>query len=145
MRMVIQRVKEASVVADGQLTGRIGQGLLVFFGVHSEDASVTTQWMADKLVNLRIFSDDQGKMNLSVQDVKGQILVVSQFTLYGDCSQGRRPDFGHSAPPQVAEPIYDKFVREVGLVIPDVATGRFGAMMEVSLVNDGPVTFIVER
>ncbi len=140
MRALIQRVKRASVTVDCEVTGQIGPGLLVFLGISREDRLEDTKWLADKVSCLRIFPDEADKMNLNVRDVGGEILVVSQFTLYGDCNQGRRPDFGPTAPPQVAEPIYEKFVAELGVA----KTGKFGAKMEVTLVNDGPVTFLVE-
>lgn len=144
MRIVIQRVKEASVIADGELSGKIKKGLLVFLGVHKDDVPENTQWLINKLVNLRIFEDANGKMNLSVKDVQGEILVVSQFTLYGNCNNGRRPDFIDTAPPPIATKLYEKFVSEVAQEMGAVQTGRFGAYMEVSLVNDGPVTFILD-
>lgn len=144
MKVVVQRVKEASVTVNGEVTGQIGKGLLVLFGVKNGDRPEETTWLLNKLVNLRIFSDEQGKMNLSVKEIGGEILLVSQFTLYGDCKNGRRPDFFESAPPDVAEAIYDKFVAEVAREMGKVHTGRFGAMMEVRLINDGPVTLIIE-
>lgn len=144
MRVVIQRVKEAKVTVDNIVTGAIGKGLLVLFGVHQEDKPEQTVWMVNKIINLRIFQDEQDKMNLSVLDVKGQILVVSQFTLYGNCTNGRRPDFIQSAPPPVAIPIYEKFLQEIKKEMGDVQAGIFGAKMEVSLINDGPVTFIID-
>lgn len=143
MRIVIQRVKEAKVIVEGKITGSINQGLLVFLGVHKDDLPEQTSWLVQKLVNLRIFTDDQGKMNLSVKDVKGGILLVSQFTLYGNCLEGRRPDFIQAAPPTLAEPIYEKFGLEVVNELGSVQKGVFGAKMEVSLINDGPVTFII--
>jgi len=145
MRVVVQRVKEASVISDGVLTGKIGKGLMVLFAVHKEDTKASCKWMAQKLANLRLFSDEAGKMNLSVRDVGGEILVVSQFTLYASCLRGRRPDFVGSAPGDVAEEFYDEFVDRVSDEMGDVQTGKFGAMMEVSLVNDGPVTFIIDH
>ena len=145
MRMLIQRVKEAQVIADGELFGKIEKGVLVFFGVHRDDSLEQTSWLAQKLVNLRIFEDDQGKMNRSVQDIGGEVLIISQFTLYGDCTCGRRPDFGPTKPPCEAEEIYNQFVSEVKELLGKAATGKFGAYMEVSLINDGPVTFLVEK
>jgi D-tyrosyl-tRNA(Tyr) deacylase len=140
MRAVIQKVKQASVVVEGRTVGSIQAGLLVFLGIHKNDTPDKTEWMVQKIKQLRIFSDEQGKMHLSVQDVGGEILVVSQFTLYGNCHSGRRPDFLEAARPEHAKPIYEKFVREMGTQ----QTGEFGAQMEVSLVNDGPVTLIID-
>lgn len=145
MRIVVQRVLEASVVVDGKVCGSIGKGLLAFLGVHKDDQPEDTLWMVNKLVSLRIFEDEQEKMNLSVKDVQGQILVISQFTLYGNCNSGRRPDFLQAAPPPVAIPIYEKFVSEVKKELGDVQTGQFGAYMKVSSVNDGPVTITIEK
>jgi D-aminoacyl-tRNA deacylase len=144
VRIVIQRVKEASVTADDQVIGAIGKGALVFFAVQKGDSSVKTLWLAQKLTHLRMFSDHEGKMNLSLKDIKGEVLIVSQFTLYGNCIEGRRPDFIEAASPDVARPIYEKFVQEVKKDIEKVQTGRFGAYMEISLINDGPVTFIID-
>jgi D-aminoacyl-tRNA deacylase len=145
MRMVVQRVKEAKVAVDGKVVGHIGKGVLVFFAVHKDDAPEGTLWLAQKLIHLRIFPDAQGKMNLSLQDLKGSALIVSQFTLYGNCLEGRRPDFIESAPPLKAEPIYKKFIEEVRRDIAHVETGVFGAEMQVNLINDGPVTFIIDK
>lgn len=144
MKAVVQRVKEAQVVVEGQVTGAIQDGLLVLFAVHKEDKAEDTKWMVNKIVNLRIFKDAEDKMNLSVKDIKGKILVVSQFTLYGNCVNGRRPDFIESAPPAVAIPIYEKFLSEIKQEMGEVQAGIFGAYMQVSLVNDGPVTLIIE-
>lgn len=144
MRVVIQRVKEASVTVEGVVTGRIGKGFLVLFAVHKDDVPESTTWLAQKICNLRIFTDPQGKMNLALKDVGGGVLVVSQFTLYGNCMNGRRPDFIQSASGDTAEAIYDKFVDEIGKEMGSVQTGVFAAKMEVALVNDGPVTFIIE-
>lgn len=149
MRIVVQRVKEARVTVEGRTIGEIGRGVLVFFAVHKNDTlgdpSPNILWLVQKLIHLRIFSDVQGKMNLSLQDVQGEALIVSQFTLYGGCKEGRRPDFIESAPGSLAEPIYNQFVQEVGKSLGRVATGLFAADMQVSLVNDGPVTFIIDR
>lgn len=145
MRVVVQRVSRASVAIGGRLIGEIGVGLLAFVGFTAGDDAARLTWMADKLVGLRLFADDERKMNLSVQDVGGSILVVSQFTLYGDVQRGRRPSFIHAADPDVAIPLYEQFVqllRERGV---PVETGEFGAMMDVELVNDGPVTLTIER
>jgi D-tyrosyl-tRNA(Tyr) deacylase len=144
MRMVIQRVKEASVRVDGTIVGQIKKGALVLFGVHKTDIPAYTPWMAQKLMGLRYFSDAQGKMNLSLQDIQGEVLIVSQFTLYANCNEGRRPGFDAAAPGAVAKMMYEKFVDEVKQELKTVQTGIFGADMEVSLVNDGPVTFVVD-
>jgi len=144
MRLLIQRVKQAQVKIEGQIVGQIKGGLLVFFAVHREDQPSKTLWLVQKLIHLRIFADEQGKMNRSLLDVHGEVLVVSQFTLYGNCKEGRRPDFFASAPPEIAQPIYEKFIEEVRQEIPYVQTGTFGAYMEVSLINDGPITFLID-
>lgn len=144
MRLVVQKVSSASVEVEGNVVGKIGKGVLVLLGIHKDDKADDTTWFVNKLVNLRIFEDDQGKMNLSLKDVGGQALVVSQFTLYGNCSNGRRPDFLEAAPGPVAEPIYAKFAKEVGTELGGVQTGIFGAFMNISLVNEGPVTLIIE-
>lgn len=144
MRVVVQRSKAASVTVAGEITGQIENGLVLLVGVTHEDQEDDAAYLADKIVNLRIFEDDAEKMNLSLLDVGGQILSISQFTLYGDCRKGRRPNFMEAARPDQAVQIYDafnRFLREKGV---QVETGRFGAMMEVSLINDGPVTLIVE-
>jgi D-tyrosyl-tRNA(Tyr) deacylase len=144
MRLVIQRVLKASVCVGGQVVGEIGTGALVFLGVHKDDSPEKIDWLVQKLIHLRFFSDSAGKMNLSILDIKGQVLIVSQFTLYGDCREGRRPDFGLTAPSAIAKPIYDRFVGETKKHLP-VETGVFGAAMEIHLVNDGPVTFILDH
>ncbi|WP_214628796.1 D-aminoacyl-tRNA deacylase [Paenibacillus agaridevorans] len=144
MRVVVQRSKEASVSVEGETVGAIRHGLVLLVGLTHEDDKEEVRWMADKVAGLRIFEDEGGKMNHSVLDVGGDILSVSQFTLYGDCRKGRRPNFMAAAKPEQAEELYDYFnglLREIGL---KVETGRFGAMMDVSLVNDGPVTLILE-
>ena len=145
MRLVIQRVCEASVTVDGQVTGRIGPGLLVLAGFAPTDDTASLAWMSRKLVQLRIFGDDNGQMNRSVQDIDGQVLVVSQFTLLADARKGNRPSYIGAAPPAVAEPLYEQFVAMVaaGLGQP-VPTGIFGADMKVSLLNDGPVTIVLD-
>ena len=145
MRVVLQRVAGANVALGGRVIGRIDHGLLLLAGFTSADAEDSLVWMADKVLGLRIFADEQGKMNRSVADVDGGLLVVSQFTLYGDTRKGRRPSFIEAAPPEIAIPLYERFVallRASGL---RVETGEFGAMMDVELVNDGPVTLILER
>lgn len=144
MRALVQRVSRAQVRVEGQVTGAIDAGLLALVGVTHDDDEATAHRVADKLVGLRVFEDADGRMNESCQDVGGALLVVSQFTLYGDASRGRRPSFVDAAPPEVAEPLVDAVVdraRRSGL---EVATGVFGAHMDVSLVNDGPVTLLVE-
>ena len=146
MRVVLQRVSRAEVRVDGRVTGSIGTGFLILVGFAPGDTESQLVWMADKLLGLRIFGDDEGKMNRALADVGGGLLVVSQFTLYGDARKGRRPSFTDAAPPDVAIPLYERFVallHEKGQGIP-VATGEFGAMMDVELVNDGPVTLILE-
>mgnify|MGYP000682743174 CR=1 FL=1 len=144
MKLVIQRVKNAQVIADGELSGSIGPGLLVLVGIHKDDVPENTQWFVNKLVNLRIFTDEGGKLNRCVKDITGEILIVSQFTLYANCMNGRRPDFIEAATGDLAINIYSKFVREVESEMGRVQTGRFGAYMEVSLCNDGPITIVLE-
>jgi D-tyrosyl-tRNA(Tyr) deacylase len=144
MRAVVQRVKEGKVTVKGNICGAIGRGLLVFLGIHKEDQEKQISWLVNKIINLRIFADELGKMNLNVRDVSGEILVVSQFTLYGNVTNGRRPDFIDSAPPEKAIPLYEQFIKEVAKELGSVQTGQFGAYMDVALVNEGPVTFIVE-
>ncbi len=140
MRALIQRVSRARVVVEGETTGEIGPGLLVLLGVAVSDTDAERDWLAEKIMNLRIFEDDAGKMNLSLTDVGGSLLVVSQFTLYGDCRKGRRPSFVDAAPPEMAERVYEEFVAATrGRGVP-TETGRFRMHMEVELVNDGPVT-----
>ena len=145
MRAVIQRVKKASVEVNGASIGEIGHGLLVLLGITHDDSSNDTDWLLKKLLQLRIFNDGEGKMNLSVTDVNGSILIVSQFTLYADAKKGNRPSYIRSAPPAISIPIYDNFVAELrSRFAGPVATGSFGAMMDVALVNDGPVTIILD-
>jgi len=144
MRLLIQRVKKASVEVNQEVIGAIDRGLLVFLGIHKDDQPKQTEWMISKTIHLRIFEDEQGKMNKSLMDIQGQILVISQFTLYGNCQAGRRPDFLEAAPPQIAEPIYEKFIRELKISVPSVQSGKFRAHMEISLINDGPVTLMIE-
>lgn len=146
MIALVQRVKSASVDVSGQVVGEIGKGMLILLGVHRLDTLAELQWVVKKTVNLRIFPDEDGKMNKSLLDVGGEALVVSQFTLYGDTRKGNRPSFMDSAPPAIAEPLYEQFIKEMRQWLPTpVATGIFGAMMDVHLVNDGPVTLIVEK
>jgi D-tyrosyl-tRNA(Tyr) deacylase len=144
MRACIQRVSRASVTVENQITGAIDRGLLVLLGVEQGDTAEDLSWMADKCVELRIFEDDAGKMNRSLLDVGGAMLVVSQFTLLGDCRKGRRPSFIDAAPPEIAERMYDEFVEHVRGRGVSVATGVFRAHMDVSLVNDGPVTLLLD-
>jgi len=145
MRVVLQRVSDASVKVGGRETGRIGRGFLLLVGFTQADTAAEVAWMADKVIGLRLFGDDESKMNLDLAAIGGSLLVVSQFTLYGDASRGRRPSFIGAAHPDQAIPLYESFVqalRDRGIT---VATGEFGAMMDVSLVNDGPVTLVLER
>jgi D-tyrosyl-tRNA(Tyr) deacylase len=145
MRAVIQRVSSASVTVDGAVIGAIEAGVLILLGVGPDDRDSDGAWLAQKIANLRIFRDDQGRMNRSLLEFGGAALVVSQFTLYGDCRKGRRPSFVRAAPPEMAEPLYQSFcvqLQECGLE--QVRTGVFGAMMDVALVNDGPITLIID-
>jgi len=144
MRAVIQRVSSASVIVDGHTVGEIGQGLLVLLGVAHADTDREAAWMADKIANLRVFEDEAGKMNLSVQEVGGAMLVVSQFTLLADCRKGRRPSFTDAAPPEQADRLYQVVVERLRATGLSVETGVFQAHMEVHLVNDGPVTIILD-
>jgi D-tyrosyl-tRNA(Tyr) deacylase len=144
MRAVVQRVKRARVEVDGQTVGEIGPGLLIFLGVGEEDSEKECDHLANKIAHLRIFPDDQGLMNLSLTEIEGAVLVVSQFTLWGDCRKGRRPSFTRAAPPEKARELYEHFIgilRGKGL---QVATGKFQEMMDVHLVNDGPVTLLLD-
>ncbi|MFO0809096.1 MAG: D-aminoacyl-tRNA deacylase [Gemmataceae bacterium] len=144
MRAVIQRVSRASVTIDGEVVGSVGRGFLVLLGITHSDTVSQAKWLAEKVVNLRLFPDDDGKMNRSVADVTGGVLVVSQFTLYGDAQKGRRPSFIAAARPEQAEPLYEAFVNGIKAFGVPAATGRFGASMQVELVNDGPVTLILD-
>ena len=145
MRVVVQRVSRARVTVDGETTGSIGRGLMLLVAMNGGESEEDLAWMVNRCVGLRIFPDEQGKMNLSLEDVGGAILVVSQFTLYGDCRKGRRPSFVHAGDPQVSEKLIERFVELIGQQGVQTATGRFGAMMDVELVNQGPVTLIIER
>ncbi len=146
MRAVVQRVSEASVKVDGKITGSIGRGILILLAVHRDDKEDQLKWVADKCRRLRIFEDDEGKMNRSVEDVDGEVLLVSQFTLYGEVKKGTRPSFITSAGPDKAESMYEQMIYHMEQSMPGkVKTGIFAAKMEVSLINDGPVTIIVER
>ncbi len=144
MRAVIQRVAAASVETEGEVLGRIGRGLLILLGVHAADGEKDIAYLADKICNLRIFEDEAGKMNLSLLDIVGSALVVSQFTLYADTRRGRRPGFTRAAPPEMAESLYLQFCEALAARNVPVATGRFAAHMDVSLTNYGPVTIIID-
>jgi D-tyrosyl-tRNA(Tyr) deacylase len=145
MKIVLQRVSRARVTVEGRVTGEIGRGLLLLAGFTEGDGEEALAWMADKVVGLRIFPDAEGKMNLSLAEADGALLVVSQFTLYGDARKGRRPSFVDAARPEVAIPLYERFLELLRATGRPVQTGEFGAMMEVELVNDGPVTLVLER
>jgi len=144
LRAVIQRVSEASVKVNDQVAGSIGRGLLVFLGIGREDTLRDIDWMVDKVVNLRIFEKEEGKLDESLLDVGGELLVVSQFTLYGDCRKGRRPSFSDAMDSQSAKSLFDTFVEKAREKVRNVQTGVFQAMMQVRLVNDGPVTLVIE-
>jgi D-tyrosyl-tRNA(Tyr) deacylase len=144
MRAVVQRVSRAKVSVGDEVTGEIGRGLLVLLGVSVRDTEKDAFYLVDKVLNLRVFEDVEGKMNFSLLDIKGGLLVVSQFTLYGDVTRGRRPSFIDAAPPERANHLYEVFVAESGKQIKNVQTGRFQAMMDVELVNDGPVTILLD-
>ena len=144
MRAVIQRVKEAQVLVDGKTVGEIDQGLLVFLGVADSDEEEDADYLVSKILHLRIFKDSEGKFNLSLRDTKGSLLVVSQFTLLGDCRKGRRPSFTDAALPEKARKLYDYFIASVAEQGVPVASGEFQAMMDVHLINDGPVTMLLD-
>ena len=144
MRAVIQRVNRASVTVDNEIVGEIGHGLLVLLGVSAEDKESGADYLVEKIVNLRIFEDDEGKMNRSLLETGGGLLAVSQFTLYGDSRRGRRPSFISAARPDEADRLYNYFVTEIRKLVQDFATGRFQAMMDVELVNSGPVTILLD-
>lgn len=145
MRVVLQRVRQASVAVAGRETGRIDAGFLLLVGFTHDDTATEVEWMADKVLGLRLFTDAEGKMNLDLSAVNGSLLVVSQFTLYGDAAKGRRPSFIDAARPEVAIPLYEAFISALRSRGVTVATGEFGAEMQVQLVNDGPVTLLLER
>jgi D-tyrosyl-tRNA(Tyr) deacylase len=145
MRVVLQRVSEASVTIGGTTVGRIGRGFLLLVGFSTADTTAEVSWMADKVAGLRLFTDADGKMNLDLAAVAGEVLVVSQFTLYGDASKGRRPSFIAAARPEIAIPLYEAMIAELKLRGLTVASGEFGADMQVALLNDGPVTLLLER
>ena len=144
MRAVVQRVTRASVQVGEDMIGEIGNGLVVLVGIARDDTKVEAAYLVEKICNLRIFDDAEGRMNLSVKDVHGGLLIVSQFTLYGDVRRGLRPSWIDAAPPDVAEPLYDFFVRQARAAVDEVATGKFQAMMQVELINDGPVTILLD-
>ncbi len=144
MRAVVQRVSRASVTVSGELVGQIGEGLLVLLGVSNEDSASDSVYLAEKISTLRIFDDEDGKMNQSIVDVAGDVLVVSQFTLYGDVRRGRRPSWSDAAPPDKAAALYEDFVSNLKKYVRRVETGTFRAMMQVELVNDGPVTLLID-
>jgi D-aminoacyl-tRNA deacylase len=144
MRSVVQRVSRAQVTVDEELIGAIGPGVVVLLGIHTNDSEKDVRWMADKVVNLRIFEDDQRLMNRSLLDVNGEMLIISQFTLYGDCRKGRRPGYSAAARPETAEPLYECFIHTIQQRGLTPATGRFQAMMQLELVNDGPVTLLLD-
>lgn len=146
MRVVVQRVSSASVTVEGKIVGSIGNGLLIFLGIKNGDTQTDATYLAEKCSSLRIFDDAEGKMNRSLKDIGGSVLVVSQFTLYGDARKGNRPSYTDAAPPAVSEPLYDYFVQQLRLLLgaDRVDTGTFRAMMDVALVNSGPVTIILE-
>ncbi len=144
MRAVVQRVSQASVTIDGTVVATIGTGLLVLLGVHHNDSETDSRRLAEKIINLRIFVDQNGKMNRSLRDLGGELLVVSQFTLYADCRKGRRPGYADAAPPERAEPLYHHFIESTRAFGIKTATGRFQATMQVTLTNDGPVTVLLD-
>lgn len=145
MKILIQRVTQANVEVDSKIIGTIEGGVVVFVGITHNDTTTQAVWLANKLINLRIFEDEAGKINRSLIDCRGAALIISQFTLYGNCSDGRRPSFTQAAPPAMAKQLYEQFAEEVRKGGIQVATGLFGAKMKVSLVNDGPVTLMLER
>ena len=144
MRAVVQRVSRAQVVIDGEITGQIGLGLLILLGVGHDDTEADANYLAEKIAGLRVFEDDQGKMNRSVQDIGGSVLAVSQFTLYGDVRRGKRPSFDSAAPPEKARHLYEFFVEQIRSTGLRCETGRFQEMMKVELVNEGPVTILLD-
>jgi D-tyrosyl-tRNA(Tyr) deacylase len=145
VRVVLQRVSRAEVRVEGAVVGRIGRGHVLLVGFTTGDGEAQLEWMADKVVGLRVFPDGEGRMNRSLDEVGGELLVVSQFTLYGDARKGRRPSFVDAAPPETAVPLYERFVELLRARVARVETGVFGAMMDVELVNEGPVTLVLER
>jgi len=144
MRAVVQRATRAKVTVNSEVVGEIGKSLVVLLGIARDDTKLDAAYLAEKIIALRIFDDDEGKMNLSVKEVSGGVLIVSQFTLYGDVRRGLRPSWIEAAAPEVAEPLYEFFVRQVRAAVDEVVTGSFRAMMQVELVNDGPVTILLD-
>lgn len=144
MKIILQRVSQASVEVNREITGEIKQGFLVLLGITHEDTEKDIDYLINKLIHLRVFSDQDGHFNQSIQEINGEVLVVSQFTLYGSVKKGRRPSFSASAPPEMAEPLYELFIKKLAETGLKTATGQFGADMKVSLTNDGPVTFMIE-
>jgi D-aminoacyl-tRNA deacylase len=144
MRAVVQRVTSARVIVEGEMIGEVGKGLVVLLGVARDDTEKDADYLAEKIAALRIFDDRDGRMNLSVKEVEGSLLIVSQFTLYGDVRRGLRPSWSDAAPPEIAEPLYEYFVAQSRKSVAHVATGSFGRMMQVTLVNDGPVTILLD-
>ena len=145
MRAVIQRVSEASVTIDGEIKGAIGRGLLVFLGIESEDGPEDLAWLSGKIPQIRLFPDEAGKMNLAITEIDGEILLISQFTLFGNLRKGSRPSFNRAAPPEMAVPVYEEFVGALSNALgKPVVTGEFGAMMKIQAVNDGPVTLFID-
>lgn len=144
MRAIIQRVKHASVTVDNNIVGKINEGFLILLGVTSSDTSKEVQWLAKKIVDLRVFNDSEDKMNLGLKDINGELLIISQFTLYGNCIKGRRPSFIDAAKPDMANTLYEEFISTCKSLDVPVQTGIFGADMKVDLLNDGPVTLIID-
>lgn len=144
MRAILQRVSQAHVSVDGKIVGKIQRGLVVLLGIAPEDTPRQADWLAEKIVGLRLFPDQEGKMNTSLIDIQGQVLVISQFTVYGECQKGRRPSFTRAAAPEIAEPLYQYFLDACQMLGISTEAGIFGASMQVSLVNDGPVTLILD-
>lgn len=144
MRAIVQRVKYSSVSIDGEIVGKIDKGLMILLGVTHTDGEKEINWLANKIKDLRIFEDEAGKMNLGLEDIKGELLVVSQFTLYGNCIKGRRPGFVDAARPELAEPLYEKFLKKCRSFGIKTQCGKFGADMKVEILNDGPVTLIID-
>ncbi|MDP0489407.1 MAG: D-aminoacyl-tRNA deacylase [Fusobacterium sp. JB021] len=145
MRAVVQRVSEAEVKIEGKSVGKIGKGFLILLGVTHEDTSKEVEWLSNKIKGLRVFEDEEGKMNLGLDNIKGEVLIVSQFTLYGNCLKGKRPSFINAARPDIAVPLYEEFIEKFkSFQLNKVATGEFGADMKVSLINDGPVTLVID-
>ncbi|MBL8824021.1 MAG: D-tyrosyl-tRNA(Tyr) deacylase [Planctomycetia bacterium] len=144
MRAILQRVSQAHVSVDGSIVGQIQQGIVVLLGIALDDTPMRADWLAEKIVSLRLFPDQEGKMNISLVDIQGQLLVISQFTLYGECQKGRRPSFTKAASPEIAEPLYQYFLDACRMLGIQTEAGIFGASMQVSLVNDGPVTLILD-